>query len=198
MDFVLINRIGIVLNFLAGFMLAPELLGVERLRKAENSIESLSDNVSKYLLRISDAMKDYMIGKLKIALLILVIVCGYLFASILGALVVKKLEPIKGTGVFLVFAFFIVTLVLVIYQIKTDPLVLLAPIVGPFWMIFVLVSTLLSVLFLLVIGFFSMVVTYVRQKMEGEGRLRSILVLWGIIFFIVGNALQFAATFDSP
>jgi hypothetical protein len=32
---VWLNRIGIILNFLAGFMLAPELLGIERLRRLE-------------------------------------------------------------------------------------------------------------------------------------------------------------------
>jgi len=33
-------RLGIVLNFFAGFMLAPELIGPERLRIIENKIES--------------------------------------------------------------------------------------------------------------------------------------------------------------
>jgi len=30
-----LNRLGIILNFLAGFMLAPELIGIERLKKIE-------------------------------------------------------------------------------------------------------------------------------------------------------------------
>ncbi|NJO84256.1 MAG: hypothetical protein HC828_16700, partial [Blastochloris sp.] len=39
-----LNRIGIVLNFAAGFMLAPELLGRQRLATMEDRIELFTKN----------------------------------------------------------------------------------------------------------------------------------------------------------
>jgi len=36
---------------------------------------------------------------------------------------------------------------------------------------------------------------YIINKFIGDDRLRSILVWWGIIFFIVSNLLQFISTF---
>jgi hypothetical protein len=34
-----VNRIGIILNFCAGFLLAPELIGIERLQRFEKCLE---------------------------------------------------------------------------------------------------------------------------------------------------------------
>jgi hypothetical protein len=39
---VWLNRLGIVLNFLAGFMLAPELIGLERIKNAEKFLQVFS------------------------------------------------------------------------------------------------------------------------------------------------------------
>lgn len=50
MNAELLNRIGIILNFLAGFMVAPEVIGLERLKSFENSLEKLSE---KYNLKES-------------------------------------------------------------------------------------------------------------------------------------------------
>jgi hypothetical protein len=44
-----LNRIGIVLNFLAGFMLAPELIGIERIRRFEQLILSRSKGTTNSL-----------------------------------------------------------------------------------------------------------------------------------------------------
>ena len=35
-----LNRVGIILNFLAGFLLAPELIGIERIKKYEKEIKT--------------------------------------------------------------------------------------------------------------------------------------------------------------
>ncbi|MFO5493039.1 MAG: hypothetical protein ACLBM6_10965, partial [Cuspidothrix sp.] len=40
LDLDLLNRIGIILNFLAGFMLAPDLIGTKRISSFENYMES--------------------------------------------------------------------------------------------------------------------------------------------------------------
>lgn len=36
----ILNRVGIVFNFVAGFLIAPELIGIDRLKRWENAIES--------------------------------------------------------------------------------------------------------------------------------------------------------------
>jgi hypothetical protein len=37
-----LNRVGIILNFLAGFMIAPELIGLDRIRRFENAMEKIA------------------------------------------------------------------------------------------------------------------------------------------------------------
>src|SRR3972149_12004161 len=44
-----LNRLGIILNFLAGFMLAPELIGIERLKKIELFLERVLLHVKSTL-----------------------------------------------------------------------------------------------------------------------------------------------------
>lgn len=43
-----LNRIGIILNFLAGFLIAPELIGLDRIRKAEQRLEDSMEKVSEW------------------------------------------------------------------------------------------------------------------------------------------------------
>lgn len=45
MDPIILNRLGIVLNFVAGFLIAPDLIGIERLKKWEGSIEIRLQNL---------------------------------------------------------------------------------------------------------------------------------------------------------
>lgn len=51
-----LNRIGIVLNFLAGFMIAPELIGVERLRRWEANTEA---RIQRYLDALEKRLRLY-------------------------------------------------------------------------------------------------------------------------------------------
>lgn len=37
-----LNRVGIILNFVAGFLVAPELLGIHRLEWADTKLEHLA------------------------------------------------------------------------------------------------------------------------------------------------------------
>jgi hypothetical protein len=49
---VVINRTGIVLNFFAGFLIAPELIGLERLRKLEENLERFFGKIKSEVLPI--------------------------------------------------------------------------------------------------------------------------------------------------
>ena len=44
-----LNRLGIVFNFLAGFMLAPELLGIQRIHRLEKRLENAITKTNKAL-----------------------------------------------------------------------------------------------------------------------------------------------------
>lgn len=43
------NKLGIILNFFAGFLIAPELLGLDRLRKFEELIEKVARGINTFL-----------------------------------------------------------------------------------------------------------------------------------------------------
>jgi hypothetical protein len=44
-DLIWINRIGIILNFVAGFLMAPDLIGTAKLRELEFRLERKLDNI---------------------------------------------------------------------------------------------------------------------------------------------------------
>src|SRR5687767_3282152 len=50
-DAIGLNRFGIILNFLAGFMLAPELLGLKRIIKVETTLERVIIVANDFLER---------------------------------------------------------------------------------------------------------------------------------------------------
>ncbi|MBI3244058.1 MAG: hypothetical protein HYZ49_17380 [Chloroflexi bacterium] len=52
-----LNRIGITLNFLAGFMLAPELIGLERLNRIEIGLETVFRNSQIFLNGIRERIE---------------------------------------------------------------------------------------------------------------------------------------------
>src|SRR5438105_240637 len=49
---VWLNRAGIILNFLAGFMLAPDLIGLARLKKFEAALERVLQFLKSVISRI--------------------------------------------------------------------------------------------------------------------------------------------------
>jgi hypothetical protein len=154
---VWLNRIGIILNFCAGFMVAPELLGVSRLHRIEVFIKQVLRRLRRFTIanrRISPAVKLMLFGYMTI---------------------------------FIVDGFILFTLRLNANTTLPDYIVKLAPIamiVASFVIGAILATFLVAVL-----------IDYASKELAGNERLRSILVWWGIIFFIVGNLLQFISTF---
>jgi hypothetical protein len=49
MSFDWLNRIGIILNFLAGFLLAPDLIGIENINKIQKSIISVTNKIKRFI-----------------------------------------------------------------------------------------------------------------------------------------------------
>jgi len=49
MDPIIANRLGLLLSFLAGFLLAPELIGQERLNRFENWLEEKATTIAGWM-----------------------------------------------------------------------------------------------------------------------------------------------------
>lgn len=193
-----INRIGIIMNFAAGFMLAPELIGVSRLRKIEIIVEIVLSNQRQLLTRATEKIQDFFaitkgrltFGLAVIAGIILLIVITekslllrYIFIWIICVFVVGLLGAIyaliKGRKdeIFDGFmASFVLVYAITYPALPSIGIALLYPILG---IIIAIINA----------------TGYVLKRLSGDDRLRSILIYWGILLFITGNLLQFLSTF---
>ena len=58
-----LNRVGIILDCLAGFMLAPELLGLQGLKQLEQRLQNISLPNQRYFCRKSQKSKRHTFQK---------------------------------------------------------------------------------------------------------------------------------------
>ena len=79
---------------------------------------------------------------------------------------------------------YIVILSLVFYLVIISQFILLG-----------IIAVFLSLAFYIILRVLQFVLEFLTKKLEGDNSIMSILVWWGIIFFIVGNALQLWSTF---
>ncbi len=174
-----LNRIGIILNFLAGFLLAPELLGTERLEKFEDSLERFGAKLTHYGVVAASILGQLLEGasvqtfdlfglpvrKSPLRIMIIIIVITWVFSLLF------LIETWGNRNTF--YLFFLV--LVAIFAMSS------------FLMLSVVMLTLLHIIVLLA--------RLLVNKLAGDNKLRSGLVWMGIICFIAGNSLQFIATF---
>ena len=184
MDSILLNRIGIVMNFLAGFLLAPELLGSERLRKLEFFCEILLVRITTFSNQTRSGVGDFLDDLSPHAdhhyALSKVLHKAFAVAAILFWLACPM--------------FIVVDKINISEQIKfTIAFSLIAPfmIIGSLIVLIFYLSLFLMIFITCIIYIFKSFL----NKLQGEERLRSIFVWWGIIIFILGNLFQILATF---
>jgi uncharacterized membrane protein len=224
MDTTLLNRVGIVLNFLAGFMLAPELLGVERLRKAEIYLEQSLGKHNQfsrdYLVKVRNILQEAVQG---IVVIIVLVIIGLIVAIPIGIL---KTRPTPngtfdaifiGISIYFAFGMFISAEIFGTIMEKLDKsklqnilsskainfitfllmfiITLIVPSLIAILLFLLISSSLLLVLSSIILLSFYHSTEFILHKLQGEKRLRSLLIWWGITFFIFGNLLQFLATF---
>lgn len=150
MYFNLFTQIGIALNFVAGFLLAPQLIGVKRLLYWEQTLRDKSKSTVENIKKQENS-------------LFLV-----LFLSLLLPYSTLKRNQSKDTEPF-------------IKNIK-----------GRFWFVcFLIVAILLQI----PIALITLVLGFVGRRLENKKSLQGILVVAGIVFFILGNCLQFIGSF---
>jgi hypothetical protein len=207
---VWVNRLGIVLNFVAGFLVAPELLGIQRLERAERSLETFTKKGrgwlegGRYLFFVTFRETEEGIARglrTKVQAELLV-VCA-LFWIMLWWAWRSRLWLTFVLPIVIYFAFVLMAMLALSFRmegeepIKSLPvrlaLSLLLPCMGlTLTPIFALYDLLILGAALLAHRILGRLLTSLE---EGDNRLRMLLVPVGIFFFIVGNLLQLIATF---
>jgi hypothetical protein len=196
---VSLNRIGIILNFCAGFLIAPELIGERGLHWIE--LQFLS--IQSYLTKRNKIITEFTSIKSR-TLTYYCFVFGWVFYYVYPIIrfyisrhdtsTTMTLYVLTGILFFLLFRFVWKELIArtedLIAKYGEEPkithdisatifLILALPYLS-------LVSFSAIYIFLPLIQFGSTIF---------NGAFRSVLVRWGVAFFIVGNLLQFLATF---
>lgn len=210
-----INRIGIAFNFFAGFMVAPELIGDERLKRIEDYLENIFTNRKNVLERNYSSVIDYFNTEnshsdetldrifriVSITMILTIILIAFLvwFHYYLYSCIV----------LILVYFFILVFAVNNLEAANSKTRVPFSERVRSFFSKYFIKDNLMIPLFFmylpiwhlsvkLIILIFSLIqkpFVFIVNKLSGDAQLRHILVRWGVILFIIGNVLQFVATF---
>ncbi len=184
-----INRYGIILNFFAGFLLAPELLGITRLQRAENAIERTLMRSKELLSPFVSLMAPRpLLGELK--LVSILVFC----AAMSAALYATAFHYLRLAGLGLVAT---LALCVVAFVVATVALLFVKDEQWSDVLMFGVYAVLVPIM---IVGYFiprliDGIVGALVRLLEGDGRLRAWLIVTGILFFIVGNFAQLWATF---
>jgi hypothetical protein len=227
MDQDWVNRVGILLNFLAGFMIAPELIGIDRLKRIEGYIE-------EKLLRLSNSFVqqfDYLRSKIRDA--------KSNFSGSLGCVLVSLVPISILVGILLLYHRYLIAIcVLILYfmaftlgvwimrwgvasqvqehneyiyrttgegtppenypkqTIRLEPLISLRLLLWiPAEFLRLIMIIFFGVLAIIPLRGINKIISFFVRMLDGQERLRAIMVSTGVIIYILGNALQFISTF---
>lgn len=196
-----LNRAGIILNFIAGFLVAPELLGIHRLEWADAKLNQFASTAKKrlkyggYTLKgaLLKAVQDNIGGLLMVMLVIPALFWSSLWWMWHTSSWVWAIMPLLFYGVEAYFMYLfsamapgIRTYQMVVAGIFIGPQLL---VVGPIYSIVVLIGS------AGVAARDKLLWHIVNMLGGGNNGARFFLVPAGIICFIIGNLLQFVATF---
>lgn len=181
-DFDWINRIGIILNFLAGFMLAPDIIGKENINFFEDKLEI---KINYLIIKTQVSLRGYKDwinkNKYQIRKRINIFFSTILVIFLVGALallmpIISKFDIDKPTiKPFQGYIYNSIFLLAISYLINNPEKIEN--------LIVCLLRQLLSKM------------QKVKQYFNEKDTILKLLSFWGIIFFIIGNLLQLFATF---
>jgi len=209
-----LNRLGIILNFLAGFMLAPELIGIERLKKIELFLERVLLHVKSTLdtqLRRGNE-KAGLIHILRPASVIITLVliiwslqARYYFITFIAVLLIYFFLVSVGFALIQLNEFILeVVKVFATFGFYSPRPIRLSRwnvirryhfLLLTWYPLLAIVPAIANLTIEPILLAINMIVSKSVRRLEGEERLRSMIVASGIVFFIVGNFLQLLATF---
>jgi hypothetical protein len=232
MDNTWLNRIGILLNFLAGFLIAPELIGVERIHRFEVILETrINDNTQLLKDRTARYQHFYILDNVDYrfvlvhSLIVTLVAIGIMYSVLIRDFIL--------TGQFLILGFtlsFVYALLMIWEHIYPEAsheirgitpsfrgrdmlangvdsvlLLLLAIILAITWMAASFIITIVvllssrhlyptAVMLTILLGL-QKTKDFIVLRLQGDDRRRTLMILWGIALFIIGNLLQLIATF---
>jgi hypothetical protein len=198
---VWLNRVGIILNFIAGFLVAPELLGIHRLEWADAKLERFAIKGRERLKSGAYIFKGALLKVIQDSaggLLTVMLWIPTLFWSSLWWIYHTRswawaIIPILLCGAE---AYFMYLFSAMAPGIRTHQMVITEILIGPQLLI---VGPIYSILVLIgsagVVARDKLLVHLIRMLEGGNNRVRFLLVPAGIACFIIGNLLQFIATF---
>ncbi|HJQ14496.1 MAG TPA: hypothetical protein VJ830_07095 [Anaerolineales bacterium] len=232
MDNTLLNRIGIILNVLAGFLIAPELIGVERINRFQVILETrINDNTQLLKDRTARYQHFYILDNVDYrfvlvhSLIVTLIAIGIIYSVLMRDFVLMGQFMILGFTLSFVYA------LLMIWEhiypeasheirdiaprfrgrdmlangVDSVLLLLLAVILAITWMAASFIITIVvllssrrlypaAVILILLLGL-QKTIGFIVLRLQGDDRMQTLLISWGIALFIVGNLLQLIATF---
>jgi len=202
MDRVLINRIGLILDLLASFMLAPELIGLDRIKKWEDALERM---VSSGLMWLRGAVptgprKDraqWVVEQIVIGGSIFLL--SFQFWFVTWYLTRDLFWDVSTLHyVVLIVLFVALNIAAMVFYFKV-----FVPNLGRFGylgtliivVVISIITGLTQILRWLILLCLLCLLTFARRMLEGQDRLRAMIVAVGIFALIVGFLLQLLATF---
>jgi hypothetical protein len=181
----ILNRAGIILNLLAGFMLAPDLIGRSKIlsfeQKVENKINPLIDRVKADLeknLALADRRNivKIFVNTTGIYIIGLLIVVG-LLGILVGFIGVNLLSNPRILGII-------------------GALMLASPVMGFGILLWIDLTPRFSrIILLAVLQCLLKISNHIEKFIKEDETVLTLLTFGGIVFFIVGNMFQFIATF---
>ncbi|GAA6623626.1 hypothetical protein [Scytonema sp. NUACC26] len=192
-DFDTLNRVGIILNFLAGFLLAPDLIGKDKLSQLEKrlkpSFANLMSNLNTFL--------DKFVGNFYRDFFYKIPIIGDLTRTAVGRITLSSSSN-GATGkntknlLLVLISMLIFTILLFIFSIILKfSFVRIVLIFALAIFSFLVLIIFLRLLVFLIIKFSQVLVAFSNQ----DNIFLSFLTTIGIVCFILGNLFQLIATF---
>jgi hypothetical protein len=216
-DLVWLNRMGIILNLCAGFMLAPELIGLTRLQNFENFIERIMSSIRNRTIAVVIRLRSivplyrdrsnlrFVTLVTFLTLFLTAVGLGYWYIIIVLLERWAHISPYHSIRIVSVYCILVVGYGLVAWLLdhsdkRTSTVIRrlvywLGPFVAAVPLAVFLLITLTFGLLGVLLDLVDKVLDATLKRLQGNKRLQALIVSTGIVFFVAGNLLQLVATF---
>jgi hypothetical protein len=199
-----INRLGIVLNFLAGILMAPDLIGKERLLKLQGTIEQTANywlSMLKIPAGTEHKYEPYGSSVLRRLILFLVALGFWIIVWYWVLDRVSAVGKLWRIGAILAVPIVVVLLFSALARVHPSPLgyVFWIPVMFVTYVSLYLIWGIpyhgLVLFFLVIPKIMEFTLSQLVRRLEGDNNLSKVLLISGLAVFVLGNLLQLIATF---
>ena len=209
-----VERIRIFFNFLAGFLLAPEIIGERRILAAQKSIIHRITNLEK---KFRNSKKDFKFGVFDInpsrndidSFSFFLILCLSLLIGFHVFAIYKLLT--LGVFIYIVIAYVVNLIPAVVITVKSIvylqtvkeihtfalwPFIFIGIyITAPLFEIYILLTQIIIVVYRYVLIMLGLILRLFYKRVTQKDSLRNFLIFLGVILFIIANIVEFITTF---